>query len=199
MQTKTSAVKAANAEGRAKALGRAAESYRKRIGEERITPFFVQQIEEAFADAATDAALTRAAVVPGSSPVGKGRRSTSKGPRDAKDAAYRLVALILGNPDPHPMDRPEKIYAGLLAYDGRTIKEEQDAAEAEVSEETVNTFASMRLWSEFEWHALERRLEVRMTGVEVGEVAAEECGDCRRFKALAARRGWEVKPCRPCR
>lgn len=181
------AVRAANAADQAKALGRALAFYKNRIGEPGIGPEFVARVAEAFESAQAAAAQARKALEdPQETAKGRGQRSQASGPRDQRDAVHRLVALILGNPT--GSTTPDKVYAGLKAYDGVSATAEGEACK--VSEETVNTFSAMRDWSPEDWASLEARLETRMEGVQTG------CGDCRRYASLATRKGWEVRPCR---
>ena len=201
----TTAVTVANAADEAKSLARAAEHYRARIGEPNVGPEFVAALEEAFQQAESavlqDAARVGSLLLgPGGEvevedAVGKGRRSRASGPRSPKDATYRLVALIMGNPT--CSDDKDKVYAGLRAYDAKGL-EEKRTPRVKISEGTAGTFASMRLWSESEWESLEARLEARMAGREVAAVADEECSGCRRSKAYAESRGLVARPCRPC-
>jgi hypothetical protein len=201
------AVKVANTADEARSLGRAADFYRSRLGEPGIDGELVAGVEsalqEAEANAVDQANSVEAMLLLGpegqadvADAVGKGRRSQATGPRSMKDAHYRLVALILGNPT--QSDDKAKIYAGLDRYDGRTrdTEEARDSETVKISEQTEGSFAAMRLWDDAEWDDLEARLEARMTGAEVAVVASEGCSGCRRSKSYAEARGLDVKPCR---
>lgn len=205
------AVQVANSADMARALARAADFYRRRLGEPGVDAELVAKADAALLAAENEAIgqahkledmllLGPKGQVEVANPVGKGkgRRSQSNGPRSMKDAHYRLVALILGNPT--QSDDKARIYAGLDAYDGRTrVSERARASDSvKISEKTEGSFASMRLWDDKGWDDLETRLEARMMGAEVSLVASEGCSGCRRSKSYAEARGLAVKPCRPC-
>ncbi len=200
------AVTVANSVDQARSLARAVEHYRSRLGEPGIDAELVAQIahslEEDQMGILQDAASVGSLLIGPdgrqeiAEATGKGRRSQARGPRSMRDAHYRLLALILGNPT--LSTEKEKIYAGLNRYDGKTQEGEKAraAASVKVSEKTEASFASMRLWDDVRWADLEVRLEARMTGAEVAVVASEGCAGCRQSASYAMARGLAVRPCR---